>query len=290
MPSELRNAWRAEIDVDLWEHQQDARDQGVPRATIAAEILMRILLGVPDDIGWRLEAIHARRGAAPEGRIGTMGISVGQMRWMGLCAMLGGALMAGGNLVDVALGHPARVYTSETSWRLEGAAAKLMPAVGAVLTLLCVLGVIALYVQQRGRAGKTGSAGFIVLLTGFASFIAGLVVAAIFGGSGGFGVLLNVLLIPAELFLIPLGFLLLGIGMRGPLRRVPLILGWYLVAQTVLRFVGIALRDRFPSASILYRSDSPVGIASAVLLGLGLAVIGYSIWAGTRMAEPQSNP
>ena len=289
MPPDLRDARRAEVDADLWEHQKDASDNGDPRATTAAEILLRTILGIPDDMGWRLESINAQRVAAIDGRIGTMAISVRQMRWMGLCALLGGALMAGGNLVDAVLGHPGRVYTSDTAWHLAGTVGTVLMSGGAVVMLLCSLGVVALYVQQRGRAGKAGSAGFTLILTGFACILTGIAIGAIFGVSGGFGVLLNILVIPGTLMIAP-GFLLLGMGMPNPFRRVPLILGWFGVAQTVLALGSVALRSRYPSASLLLRSDSSVGVAFSILFGLGLAVIGYSIWSGTSAVPgPEAN-
>ena len=95
MPAELRDARREEIDADLWEHQQDARDNGASHAIVGVEIMLRTLLGIPDDLGWRREALNSRLGAAIEGRIGTMAISVRHIRLMGLCTLLGGALMAG---------------------------------------------------------------------------------------------------------------------------------------------------------------------------------------------------
>ena len=287
MPSDLREARRAEIDADLWEHQQDARDRGKRRMIVAAEILLRTVLGIPDDLGWRLDEIKARRGAAIEGRVSPMTASAKQIRWMGLCALLGGALMAGGNLVDVVLGHPGRVYTSESSWHLAGRAGTLAMVMGIAVTLLCVLGVIGLYMKERKHAGSTASAGFILLLAGFACMVAVGAVAAIFGVDGGFGVLINVLALPAALLMIPLGFLLLGLGMPSPMRRVPLILGWFLVAKVALAFTGLALRDRFPQATFLYRSDSSFGEATSVLMGLGLAIIGYTLWSGTRAVAAQ---
>jgi putative ABC transport system permease protein len=47
----IRDGRRAEIDSDLWEH---VSGHGT-RSTIAVEILGRLILGIPDDIRWRLE-------------------------------------------------------------------------------------------------------------------------------------------------------------------------------------------------------------------------------------------
>jgi uncharacterized protein (TIGR03435 family) len=53
MPPALREERRAEIDSDLWEFQQDANgDRGLGPAL---QVLFRLLAGIPDDLGWRLE-------------------------------------------------------------------------------------------------------------------------------------------------------------------------------------------------------------------------------------------
>ena len=53
MPAAFRTTRRAEIESDLWECQCGAdRD---PRAGSAIHVLLRLLLGMPDDIGWRVE-------------------------------------------------------------------------------------------------------------------------------------------------------------------------------------------------------------------------------------------
>lgn len=49
-PAAVRDARLSEIECDLWECQHDA-----DRSTNAFEILTRLLLGIPDDLLWRLE-------------------------------------------------------------------------------------------------------------------------------------------------------------------------------------------------------------------------------------------
>jgi hypothetical protein len=51
MPPELRDARRAEIDSDLWECQQE----GPSNASLPLQIVARLVLGMPDDLGWRSE-------------------------------------------------------------------------------------------------------------------------------------------------------------------------------------------------------------------------------------------
>ena len=53
MSATLREERRAEIESDLWEFQHDRTESG--SLEIAAQMLLRLVLGVPDDLGWRLE-------------------------------------------------------------------------------------------------------------------------------------------------------------------------------------------------------------------------------------------
>jgi hypothetical protein len=46
IPSDLRDARRAEIESDIWEHRQ---------AEPAVSLLLRVILGVPADLVWRVE-------------------------------------------------------------------------------------------------------------------------------------------------------------------------------------------------------------------------------------------
>jgi hypothetical protein len=55
-----REARRAELESDVWEHVHDADEAGRPPAAAALEIARRLVGGVPADLTWRLE--HRRRG------------------------------------------------------------------------------------------------------------------------------------------------------------------------------------------------------------------------------------
>ena len=63
MPSECRDNRRAEIESDLWELQQDADDAEGPGAV---RIFLRLVLGMPDDVGWRIEQEVAARSFTQE--------------------------------------------------------------------------------------------------------------------------------------------------------------------------------------------------------------------------------
>ena len=53
MQPALRENRRAEIESDLWEFQSDAAGDHVPGS--ALHIFLRLLIGIPDDLGWRVE-------------------------------------------------------------------------------------------------------------------------------------------------------------------------------------------------------------------------------------------
>jgi hypothetical protein len=63
LPAEVRGERREEIDCDLWEHQRQADLQREPATNTAAAILLRLIMGIPADMTWRLEAgANARSG------------------------------------------------------------------------------------------------------------------------------------------------------------------------------------------------------------------------------------
>ena len=57
MPPAARAARLAEIESDLWESQSNAADAHSPR--FAIHLVLRALLGIPDDLGWRVERAAA---------------------------------------------------------------------------------------------------------------------------------------------------------------------------------------------------------------------------------------
>ena len=61
LPPALRESRRAEIESDLWESQRDPdRNRGL---SPALHVIIRLLLGVPDDFQWRMS--HASIGSRP---------------------------------------------------------------------------------------------------------------------------------------------------------------------------------------------------------------------------------
>jgi uncharacterized membrane protein YhaH (DUF805 family) len=67
----IREARRAEIDSDLWEHAHAANEAADPR-TVAGQILARCLLGIGGDLTWRVQM------AAGPGRLEKEGIPMNE--------------------------------------------------------------------------------------------------------------------------------------------------------------------------------------------------------------------
>ena len=61
---EVRETRRRELDSDLWEQQAHGLQSGAPPLVTAGELLARVLLGIPDDVLWRLGAARAESQAA----------------------------------------------------------------------------------------------------------------------------------------------------------------------------------------------------------------------------------
>ncbi len=57
---DARDDRRAQIESDIWEFKDDASEQGVRDLSMASHIVVRLLLGVPDDLLWRGEQMSTR--------------------------------------------------------------------------------------------------------------------------------------------------------------------------------------------------------------------------------------
>ena len=262
MPADLRETRRAEIEADLWEHQRDAQASGMSRTVLAVEILLRTFTGLVDDLSWRVEAISARRVAAPERRMPMTILARRQTRWMGLAGLLGGILWAGRYLMPVEPATAVRAYGH----------------IG--MSILFIAGLTGFYAQQRGRAGWAGKAGFAFLYTSLVAWFAVNFLGTVFA-VGDQTLVMNLLGVAFALPLGP-GFLLLGLGLNGPARVVPLAIGCAFAAWVLVPRV---LTPYFPAVANWNRGDSPLGIAVFFLMGIGLALMGYSVFRSTAPAS-----
>jgi uncharacterized membrane protein YhaH (DUF805 family) len=62
LPPRDRDARRAEIESDLWEHAGSGRRASAKRAPLGGQILARCLLGVGADLSWRAQMAFAQDG------------------------------------------------------------------------------------------------------------------------------------------------------------------------------------------------------------------------------------
>lgn len=264
MPADLRETRRGEIEADLWDQEKDAHEKGIPAAVSEMEILLRAVLGVPDDLSWRFEAIQARRAASLTRRIPMWSLSTRQLRWMGLAGLLSGFLWAGNVLT---------LPTKFGSWWAYGHIA---------LSILFIVGLLGVYMHHREQAGTVGKAGFILLFASFAAWSALNILNTGFGVDD--GALAMDLLGVTWVFLLPPGFLLLGIGLKGPGRAVPLVVGCAFAMSFLIP--RAAFTYLFPSVTNWPGEASPLGAVAFFIMGVGLALMGYSVF---RNAAPIPN-
>ena len=78
MPQSIRDARRMEIESDLAE----ACGERPPAELLAAEIFSRFLLGVPDDLAWRIEHPHRRARAVRRLAVMTIVATVIASLWL----------------------------------------------------------------------------------------------------------------------------------------------------------------------------------------------------------------
>ena len=67
LPARERHARLAEIESDIWEQSEFAREEGGSGRLIALQIFTRLLLGIPMDVSWRITGRGAERAALTAG-------------------------------------------------------------------------------------------------------------------------------------------------------------------------------------------------------------------------------
>jgi hypothetical protein len=166
LPGEARQDRRDEINDDLWSQLHDAAESGRDERSISGEILARLLLGVPADIGWRLE--QRRLFGAP---VAPKARPSFDLRFVAFLAMLGGASWGIGLILQVVYG--------EAAWSAAGIAWLMMlTVVGGVWAMaIATLGLMFAFQDNiRGLAALVGalgaSAGALSVLGAFAFIVA----------------------------------------------------------------------------------------------------------------------
>ena len=177
LPAEIKAARRDEIDDDLWCQLEDAAAEGRPGRGLDVELLVRLVLGMPADIGWSLGQRGRPAAASVEGStsmtdrtLGAWAIVAG-LTYLALGALyipVGDALWAGGTGVYVVLasllgGIAFAVAGVGLAWRYQehlgrvGALGGGLVGLGALVTLggpplILVVGSVML-MWELGRIG-----------------------------------------------------------------------------------------------------------------------------------------
>lgn len=262
MPAEVRDTRRGEIEADLWDQQVDMAGEGISSAGAAYDMLLRTLYGIPDDLLWRFEVVRASRSDAPQRRWTMIESSPKYTRWLGLCLVVGGILWS----IDTAgvVGDGAIQFD-------------------LVAPLLLMVGLIGLLVQERERLGRAGRAGAVFVLLSWLSWVG---MTALPGDGNSLHI--NLLAV-AWAFLMPIGFVFMGIGMKGALRIMMFaIASLFPVAILMLLssvfFPGVLTDWDMQTAN----SPPPFMRTFLTLAGLGLALMGYVAFRAGRTAGTAS--
>lgn len=262
LPEPLRDARRAEIDADLWEHQHDRLASRTAAAAIATEIVLRTCLGAFDDLAWRFEMLRAtRRGS---NRRISMQLTPRKRQWMGLAGLTGGLIWA-------------IYFFSLTQRRRAGFPAALDYIVPIIVAALLLIGLVGFLTSYRDRIGRTGVIGVSLLIASMASyFFANTLLAALPAGTLRmiFGL---VFAIGFTILPIP-GFILIGLALKGPARA-----GAFFVAIAgPLSALLIPVLGKLMSVPPRWLSaDAPVSLGYFiyfVLVAAWLAAAGYSTY------------
>jgi hypothetical protein len=166
LPPEARAARREEIDDDLWCQLEESMALGRSARSLRVEVLLRLLLGLPADISWRLSQAGVR--TAKWERSTSMSTRMVGALWV----------VAGVALVSAAI---VVAVLPESSPSAPGAIVLAVGSVGALAFLGAVLGLVW---QFRGRLGR---------------------LSALAGGVAALGMLLVVIGAPPSWVLLPLG-------------------------------------------------------------------------------------
>lgn len=195
------------------------------------------------------------------------------IRWGGLAALVGGALLAVSDILNAALfpGEPGSEVMATSSWFL-------VQILGLVALLLIALGLVALYARQAEQAGTLGLIAFVMDFSGT------VMMFGLLWGEPFLGPMLAEEA-PEVLNIEPTGTLVAGVM----LALVLFALGWLLFGLVSLR-AGVLPRGAAALMMvgavlffILALLELPLG---SLVLDAAVAWMGYALWSGAVEQAP----
>lgn len=131
LPSEAATRRRQEIESDLYEHFAEAADAGITGHRLGAEILARVLVGVPADLSWR------RATRQPHPRLALGGTSMSHPKSTSHRLLYG---LSG--LIVIYAGLLSGVGTASTTWDDDATSKLLFSAVPTLSAIVLVAGLV----------------------------------------------------------------------------------------------------------------------------------------------------
>lgn len=173
LPSHAALRRRQEIESDLYEHFAEAADAGITGRRLGAEILARVLVGVPADLSWR----RATRQRHPRFTLGGTSMSYPKSSSHRLLYGLSG-------LIVVYAGLLAGIGILSSTWE-DDATSKIM--FSGVPTLSAIVLVAGLVIQSKNPhrglpliiAGAVGPAIWFWMLVFYGPFLIAVIALAV---------------------------------------------------------------------------------------------------------------
>jgi hypothetical protein len=144
LPAEVRAARRGEIDDDLWCEQAEAAAAGRSARSVDADRALRLMFGIPSDIGWRLSYPVQSPAADLEGS------SSMDTRTLGALAIAAGLIF--GTLFALFIPFSHGVWTGTF-----GAYPLIATIIGAIAFASAALGLASRFQDRIGVIGGVGA-------------------------------------------------------------------------------------------------------------------------------------
>jgi hypothetical protein len=160
LSAEVRDGRREEIESHLWDQLEEATSTGRSDRSIGADILMRLVLGLPADLSWR-----TTRTANRQARPATEGTAATGTRVVGLLAIVGGLGVAIGASVF------AGVILAKSTMRpweqgVDPLQESIMAVAGSVGIVAIAAATAGLVLRFRHRAGNAAVAAALIAAVG----------------------------------------------------------------------------------------------------------------------------